>query len=345
MNMVMETHKEKDSVSNMENESLLALSRDEAMNLYDTMLKIRFFESREKEILPIEQEGFAHAYIGEEAIATGVCAALNKDDYITSTHRGHGHVIAKGGDMKQMMAELYGKVTGYCKGKSGSLHIADFGLGILGANGIVGAGVPMAVGAAYSAALRKTSQVSVAFFGDGALNQGAVHEAMVMAAVWNLPVIFAVEVNHWQCGVRAEWVYRSEVYENLKVRGEGYGIHSVMVDGNDVVAVYLAAKEAVERARCGQGPTMLCCYTYRIDTHFVGDIDMRKPEEIDYWKQRDPIDQYEKRMLQAKYISGSDIEEHKDQALAKVEEAIDFGRKSPIPTPDVALEDVYVKLK
>ena len=326
----------------MDTDPILDISKDTIWNIYQTMLKIRFFETREKEILPVEQEGFAHAYIGEEAVAVGVCSALNQDDYITSTHRGHGHVIAKGGDMNRMMAELYGKVTGYCKGKSGSLHIADFDLGILGANGIVGAGVPLAVGAAYSIALRKTNQVSVAFFGDGALNQGAVHEAMLMAALWNLPVIFAVEVNHWQCGVRAEWVYRPEVYENLKVRGEGYGIKSVMLDGNDALAVHQAAVEAVARARAGEGPTMLCCYTYRMDTHFVGDIDIREPAEIEFWRQKDPIDNLERRMVEAQLMSGSDMENMKDQVHGLVEAAIDFGRTSPSPTPDVAFEDVYI---
>jgi TPP-dependent pyruvate/acetoin dehydrogenase alpha subunit len=330
----METHKDLISV----------LDQNTAHRLYDTMLKIRFFETREREILPVEQEGFAHTYLGEEAIATGVCAALHTDDFITSTHRGHGHVIAKGGDMRRMMAELYGKVTGYCKGKSGSLHIADFDLGILGANGIVGAGVPLAVGAAYSSVLRKSNQVSVAFFGDGALNQGCVHEAMVMASVWELPVVFVVEVNHWQCGVRAEWVYRPEVYTDLKVRGEGYGIHSVTLDGNDVVAVYQAAKEAVDKARAGGGPTALFCYAYRIDGHFVGDIDFRPAEEIEEWKKKDPIDSFERRLLAAKYMTAGDIEEFKNEVRGLVEEAIDFGRKSPVPGPEVALEDVYVNL-
>jgi acetoin:2,6-dichlorophenolindophenol oxidoreductase subunit alpha len=327
----------------LEKDPILELKKEDVHRLYETMLKIRFFESREKEILPVEQEGFAHAYIGEEAIAVGVCAALNQDDYITSTHRGHGHVIAKGADMNRMMAELYGKVTGYCKGKSGSLHIADFNIGILGANGIVGAGVPHAVGAAYSIALRKSNQVSVAFFGDGALNQGCVHEALVMASVWKLPVVFAVEVNHWQCGVRAEWVYKPDVYEDLTVRGKGYGIPSEKVDGNDVVSVYEAATKAVERARAGMGPTMLFNYTYRIETHFVGDIDIRPVEEIEGWRKKDPIENLERRMIKANLMSGAEIEDRKDKTLALVEEAIDFGRKSPKPTPDVALEDVYVK--
>ena len=178
---------------------ILDVEKDDVLKLYETMLKIRFFDTREKDLITTEQEGFAHSYVGEEAIAAGVCACLNDDDYITSTHRGHGHVIAKGGDMQKMMAELYGKVTGYCKGKSGSLHIADFDIGMLGANGIVSGGIPIAVGAAYSIALRKTNQVSVAFFGEGAMNQGTFHEVANMAAIWNLPVIFAVEVNHVYC--------------------------------------------------------------------------------------------------------------------------------------------------
>ena len=320
------------------------IDQNTAHQLYETMLKIRFFETKEREILPIEQEGFAHTYLGEEAIATGVCAALKKEDYITSTHRGHGHVIAKGGDMKRMMAELYGKSTGYCKGKSGSLHIADFNLGILGANGIVGAGVPIAVGAAYSINLRKSNQVVATFFGDGALNQGAVHEAMVMASVWNLPIVFVVEVNHWQCGVRAEWVYRPDVYVDLKVRGDGYGIESTSLDGNDVVAVHLAAKKAVEKARSGNGPTALFCYTYRMDGHFVGDIDYRPKEELEEWKQKDPIDLFEKRMIEANMISESDISEFKNEVQELVGNAVDFGRQSPVPEPAIALEDVYVNL-
>lgn len=320
---------------------ILDVEKDRVLQMYERMLQIRTFETRENTLIATEQEGFAHSYVGEEAIAVGVCAALNDDDYITSTHRGHGHLIAKGGDMRKMMAELYGKVTGYCKGKSGSLHIADFDLGVLGANGIVSAGIPIAVGAGYSIQLRKTNQVSVAFFGEGAMNQGTFHEAANMAAIYNLPVIFVIEVNHWQCGVRYETVYKKEVRDNLKVRAAAYGMPGENVDGNDVIAVYTAAKQAVERARSGGGPTMLACYTYRIDTHFMGDIDIRPKEEIEYWKKQDPIDRLERRMLQVRLLSTNDIEEIRDRVVTQVEEAIDFGRQSPVPEPEVGIEHVY----
>ena len=323
---------------------ILDVEKGDLLKLYETMLKIRFFDTREKDLITTEQEGFAHSYVGEEAIAAGVCGCLNDNDYITSTHRGHGHVIAKGGDMQKMMAELYGKATGYCKGKSGSLHIADFNIGMLGANGIVSGGIPIAVGAAYSINLRKSDQVSVAFFGEGAMNQGTFHEAANMAAIWNLPVIFAVEVNRWQCGVRYELVYKPEVRENMIVRAAAYGMAAENVNGNDVVDVYQAAQRAVARARAGKGPTMLACYTYRIDTHFMGDIDIRPPEEIEEWKRKDPIDNLEKRLVNSRLLSGADIEEYRVHASELVEKAIDYGRQSPAPAPEVALEDVYVNL-
>jgi len=335
---------------NMNNESglpkdpVLNLEKDKALKLYETMVKIRFFEVREKELKLTEQDGSTHSYHGEEAVATGVCTALNEDDFITSTHRGHGHLIAKGGDLNRMMGELYGRNTGYSKGKGGSMHIADFSLGILGANGIVSGGIPIAVGAAYSAVLRKTKQVAVAFFGEGAMNEGNFHEAANMAAIWDLPVIFVVEVNHWQCGVRYEWVYKPSVRDNIAIRACAYGMEGENVDGNDVVAVYEAAKKAIKRAREGKGPTILACYTYRIDTHFIGDIDIRPAEEIEEWKKKDPIAQYEKRLIKAGLISGSDIEEYKDRITGLVETAVEFGRKSPHPDPKVALENVYVNI-
>lgn len=323
---------------------ILDVEKERVLRMYETMLKIRTFETREKDLIATEQEGFAHSYVGEEAIAVGVCAALNPDDYITSTHRGHGHLIAKGGDMGKMMAELYGKETGYCGGKSGSLHIADFDLGVLGANGIVCAGVPIAVGAGYSIALRKTNQVSVAFFGEGAMNQGLFHESANMAAIYNLPVIFLVEVNHWQCGVRYETVYKPEVREDVTVRAAGYGMSSKKINGNDLVEVYRSAVEAVEHARSGKGPFMLACYTYRMDTHFMGDIDIRPKEEIEEWKRKDPIDNLERRMLAAKILSGSDMEEYRERVAVLVEEAIDFGRQSNPPRPEVGIQHVYARL-
>jgi len=313
------------------------------LKMYEGMLKIRMFEEREKDLIQTEQEGFAHSYVGEEAIAIGVCANLREDDYISSTHRGHGHMIAKGGDLGKMYSELYGREDGYCHGKSGSLHIADFDLGVLGANGIVSGGIPIAVGAAYSAQLRGTDQVSVAFFGEGAMNQGLFHEAANMASVFQVPVVFVVEVNHWQCGVRYETVYHPSVINNIAIRAQSYGFPGENIKGNDLLAVYNAAKKAIEHARSGKGPYLLACYTYRVETHFMGDIDIRPKEEVDEWKKKDPITGIEYRMLEEGILSGSDIEDIKDKVSQEVESAIDFARKSPKPKPESALDHVYVK--
>jgi pyruvate dehydrogenase E1 component alpha subunit len=317
------------------------LNPEDIRKIYETMLKIRMFEIREKDLIQTEQEGFAHSYVGEEAIATGVAAALRKDDFITSTHRGHGHMIAKGGELGKMYGELYGRTSGYCRGRSGSLHIADFDLGVLGANGIVSGGIPIAVGAAYSIQLRKSDQVAVAFFGEGAMNQGLFHEAANMAAIYQLPVVFIVEVNHWQCGVRYETVYHPSVIDNVAIRAQSYGFPGEKIDGNDVVEVYQYAQKAIQHARSGNGPYLLACYTYRIETHFMGDIDIRPEEEVNEWRKNDPIENLERRMVNAAIMSGSEMEEIRDSVTTQVSEAIDFARKSPKPEPQSALEHVY----
>ncbi len=319
------------------------VSGEDLFKIYENMVKIRMFETREKDLIQTEQEGFAHSYVGEEAIAVGVCSALRKDDYITSTHRGHGHMIAKGGDLKKMYGELYGRVDGYCGGKSGSLHIADFELGVLGANGIVSGGIPIAVGAAYSIQMRKSDQVAVAFFGEGAMNQGLFHEAANMASIFHLPVVFVVEVNHWQCGVRYETVYHNEVINDVSVRAKSYGFPGVKINGNDVIEVFNTAKQAIEHARSGKGPFMMACYTYRIGTHFMGDIDIRPESEVEEWRMKDPINNLEKRMVNAGLISGAEIEEIKDKVNGEVEGAIEFARKSAVPDPELALKHVYAK--
>jgi acetoin:2,6-dichlorophenolindophenol oxidoreductase subunit alpha len=322
---------------------IMEVSGEDLFKVYENMIKIRMFETREKDLIQTEQEGFAHSYVGEEAIAVGVCSALRKDDYITSTHRGHGHMIAKGGDLKKMYGELYGRVDGYCEGKSGSLHIADFELGVLGANGIVSGGIPIAVGAAYSIQMRKSDQVAVAFFGEGAMNQGLFHEAANVASIFHLPVVFVVEVNHWQCGVRYETVYHNEVINDVSVRAKAYGFPGVKINGNDVVEVFNTAKQAIEHARSGKGPFMMACYTYRIGTHFMGDIDIRPESEVEEWRMKDPINNLEKRMVNAGLISGAEIEEIKDKVNAEVEGAIEFARKSAVPDPELALKHVYAK--
>ena len=317
------------------------LNDDLLKKLYLSMLKIRLFEEAQAKVYRLgQQEGFTHLYLGEEAVAAGSCMNLNKDDYITSTHRGHGHMIAKGAKLKPMMAELYGKSTGYCKGKGGSLHIADFNIGVLGANGIVAAGIPIAVGAAYSIKLRKTKQVALCFFGDGATTQGAFHEGVNMAATWSLPVIFIIENNYYLVGSRINKV--SKVSDNLSIKAEGYGITGKSIDGNDVIEVYLNVKEAVENARKGNGPTLIECKTYRHHTHFEGDYETRDDEEVKEWLNRDPIIRMESFLLDQKILKKDDLSNFKDKLNIEIEEAVEFAKNSPLPEEKVALEDVYM---
>lgn len=245
-------------------------TKEQAVQLYRTMSLIRRFEeSVKRDYLNKEIPGFVHLYIGEEAIATGVCAALRQDDLIESTHRGHGHCIAKGADIDRMMAEIYGRETGLCHGRGGSMHIADFSVGMLGANGVVGGGYNLAVGAALAnRSILNNDKVSVVFFGDGASNRGTFHEALNVASAWNLPVVFVTEMNEWA----STTPYRTTCnLENLSDRAAAYHIPGVIVDGQNVFAVYDAAKKAVDRARRGEGPTLIEAKSYRIEGHFVGD--------------------------------------------------------------------------
>jgi acetoin:2,6-dichlorophenolindophenol oxidoreductase subunit alpha len=247
----------------------LDLSREKLLELYRQMWKIRLFEEKTYEIYTQGlMPGLAHLYSGEEAVAVGVCSALHPEDCITSTHRGHGHLIAKGGDFYRMMAEIMGKKTGYCRGKGGSMHIADFNLGILGANGIVGGGIPLAVGAALAMKRKGGSGVAVSFFGDGASNQGSFHESANLSAVWKLPVVFVCENNGYGISVSQA---RHQAIQDVSLRASSYGMPGRTVEGNDVLAVCEAALEAVSRARRGEGPTLLECKTYRLGGHHVGD--------------------------------------------------------------------------
>lgn len=318
----------------------MEIPKETLIRMLELMLKIRHFENRVKELFAAgEMPGFVHLYLGQEAIAAGVCATLNQDDYITSTHRGHGHIIAKGADMKYMMAELYGKVTGYNKGKGGSQHIAWPGLGILGANGIVSGGIPIATGAAMSAKLRKSGQVAVAFFGDGASNEGAFHESLNIAATFCLPVIYVCENNLYGVGTRQSCVRK---IENIADRASGYGMLGVVVDGNDVLAVYEAAHEAVKRARSGEGPTLIECKTYRWRTHFEGEPDTYRPrEEVEAWMRREPIGPYRQHLIELGIISASEAEALEQRVVAQVDEAVAFARSSPFPAPESALEDLW----
>ena len=238
-----------------------------------------------------EMPGFLHSYLGQEAVAAGVCETLDEQDYITSTHRGHGHVIAKGLRLDRMMAELFGKTTGYCKGKGGSMHIADFSRGVLGANGIVGGGIPIATGAALASRLRGLDRVAIAFFGDGALSQGSFHEAANMASVWQLPVVFVCENNLYAVSTHQT---RQTKLKHLTERAQGYGFPGKSVDGNDPVAVYEAAAAAVQRARRGDGPTLLECRTYKWMGHYIGDPGAYRPTaEVAEWKAKDPLPRFE----------------------------------------------------
>ncbi len=316
------------------------IPRETLILMFETMLKIRHFEERVKNLFAAgELPGFVHLYLGQEAVAAGACATLREDDYITSTHRGHGHIIAKGGDMKRMMAELYAKVTGYNKAKGGSMHIADPSLGILGANGIVGAGIPIATGAALSAKLRKTDQVAMCFFGDGATGQGTFHEAINLASAFDLPIVYLCENNGYAVGTRTR---ETRNIDDIADRGTGYGIPGVVVDGNNVVAVYEAASEAVDRARAGEGPSLVECKTYRWRTHFEGEPDTyRPPEEVEAWMKREPIAPYRRQLIENGVLTELGADEIEAAVLRELDEAVEFGRRSPEPEPESALEDLW----
>ena len=312
------------------------------VTLYERMLLIRRFEERVGELFRKNKlPGFVHLYNGQEAVAVGICSALRVDDYITSTHRGHGHVIAKGGDVKRMMAELFGRETGYCKGKGGSMHITDMSIGMLGANGIVSGGLPIAVGAAYAAArLRRTDQVAVAFFGDGATNEGPFHEAMNMASAWKLPVVFVCENNLYGIGTRLDRV--SPTSELIR-RAEGYVMRARVVDGNDILATRAAAVEAVAAARAGEGPTFLECRTFRQRAHYEGENPgYWDPSERDQWLARDPLTIAKMRLLEEGLASEADFIEIEARVLGEVAAAVDFAEASPVPAVETALDDVYV---
>ena len=310
---------------------------------YKMLLIRRFEEVINEKFLAGDIPGFVHLYIGEEATGVGVCSVLENSDYITSTHRGHGHTIAKGADVKRCMAELYGKRTGYCKGKGGSMHIADFGIGMLGANGVVGGGFNLAVGAALAIQLRKNDDgVAVCFFGDGASNRGTFHEGLNMAAVWKLPVIFVCENNQWASTTP---LHEATAVTDISVRSASYAMPSEMVDGNDVFAVYEAAVKAVERARSGGGPTLIECKTYRVKGHFVGDPEQYRTREevMDQMESNDPLKKFLERVLGEKLLDEAQLKEIENQVSIDMEEAVKFAEESPFPKPEEAFEDLYVE--
>ncbi len=307
--------------------------------LYERMLRIRRFEEQAAALFAAgELPGFIHVSIGQEAVPVGVCAALQRDDYITATHRGHGQIIAKGADLGRMMAELMGKRGGYGAGKGGSMHICSFDLGVLGANGILGASQPIAVGAALSARLRGTDQVVATFFGEGASAQGAVHEAMNLAAVWELPVVFVAEIN----GYAEMTPYSVHVsVASMVDRAKGYGIEAVSVDGTDVEAVYDAAAQAVERARNG-GPVLLECRTVRWGGHYEGDKQTYRPtHELEGLAEHDPLLVLADRMRETGELDDDVARELEERVADEVAAAVAFGRESPEPAPEETLDHVY----
>jgi len=303
--------------------------------LYRTMLTIRLFEQRvAREFRTGEIPGFVHMYVGEEAVAAGVCANLDDGDYVTSTHRGHGHCIAKGCDLRRMMAEIYGREDGLCKGRGGSMHIADFSRGMLGANAIVGGGIALATGAGLASSVRGSDQVAVAFFGDGAANQGVLHESLNLAAIWKLPVIYACENNGFAESTPS--TYATSV-PDIAGLAAAYGIPGVIVDGADVLEVYEAARAAVSRARAGHGPTLLEVKTYRFMGHFEGDPDRyRDDDERRATRERDAIAALAARLD----ASDAELEAIRAEIEAAVSEAVEFARASP--SPDPAELDRYV---
>jgi pyruvate dehydrogenase E1 component alpha subunit len=318
----------------------MALNKEKLLNMYETMVKIRKFEEKTNDLfLDGKIPGFVHLYIGEEAIATGVCANLTNDDQIASTHRGHGHCIAKGGELDLMMAELFGKSTGYCKGKGGSMHIADRDLGILGANGIVGAGMPIATGAAFAMKYNKTDQVSVVFFGDGASNRGTFHEALNMASTWKLPVVFVNENNGMGLYTKQS---KHQNVKDVADRAHGYGIKGVTADGNDVLAVYEVANEAIKHAREGKGPTLIEFKTWRQRGHFVGDAELyRTEEEKQEWMKKDPIPRYEKYLIESETATKEELQAIKNKVDGMVGKAVQFADESPYPNVEELIEGTY----
>lgn len=314
-------------------------NRDQlAEQFYTTMYRTRRFEQEvfefyKRGLMP----GLAHLYLGEEAIAAGACAALQENDYIGSTHRGHGHLVSRGADLNRMMAEILGKSTGYSKGKGGSMHIMALDKGILGANGIVGGEIPIATGAAYASKLRSDKKVTIAFFGDSASNEGTFHESINLAAAWDLPIVYIIENNLYGISVDIRSVTKEH---QLSKRAVGYGIPGLTIDGNDVFTVYDEVSKAVDRARSGKGPTLIECLTYRWQGHHVGDPgDYRSCEELNKWKERDPIDVLVKKGL----LTQEKIDKIKTQVEKEIADACVFAEKSPYAEAEEAYTDVFVQ--
>ena len=312
------------------------------LDLYQRMMRIRVFEEKVQELHKLGRlPGFVHVYLGEEAVAVGACSVLRDTDHITSTHRGHGHCIAKGADVAPMMAELFGRADGYCRGKGGSMHIIDTGLGILGANGIVGGGIPMATGSALADAVLGRDGVTICFFGDGAANQGVLLESLNLAAIWKLPIIFLCESNHYMEFTPTTDLTAGRIYR----RGEPFGVPSLEVDGNDVLEVRQVTAEAVERARRGDGPTLIEAVTYRFAGHSEGESafvsSYRTEEEVESWKARGPVVTFRRKLLDGSVATAAQLDAIDAAEQAAVEAAVEFAEASPLPAPAEAFEHVF----
>jgi pyruvate dehydrogenase E1 component alpha subunit len=323
----------------------MTLSPEIVKDLHERMVRIRFFEEAAGRLFEANKmPGFIHLYVGQEAVASGVSVALRDDDQISSTHRGHGHLVAKGGDLKKMMAELMGKATGYCNGKGGSMHICDLELNMLGANGIVGGGVPIAVGAGFANKYRGNDTVSVVFFGDGSTNIGAFHEAANMAAALKLPVLFVCENNEY-----AEYTPRekSMAIKDVVERAAAYGMPGKIVDGMDAIAVYEATAQMLETVRAGEGPSFLECKTYRYYNHHgIQTLGMkyRSDDEVEEWKGRDAIDALQRVMVADGVATEDEIDAIRASVQAEVDAAVEFADNSPMPDPEELLKNVYTEM-
>jgi pyruvate dehydrogenase E1 component alpha subunit len=317
------------------------LAPDKQREMLRQMLTIRRFEERASaDYLSGKIYGVVHCYIGEEAVAVGVCSALDRGDRIISTHRGHGHCIAKGADLNRMMAELYGRQTGYCKGKGGSMHIADFDIGMLGANGIVAGGIAIVTGAGLAAQMEGTGGVAVAFFGDGASNAGPFHECLNIAATWKLPMLYVCENNLYAAQTAAA---ATHALSDVAARAAGYGIPGAVVDGNDVFAVYQAASTAVARARAGDGPTLMECKTYRQRAHTerAGQPDPRDKAEVETWMRQDPIARLDRLLRDQDELDDAGLGTMEGEITAAINAAVAFAEASAFPLPEQATDDVF----
>jgi len=316
------------------------LTKEQKAGMLKTLITIRRFEEKAIQLYETAKIwGYLHPYIGEEAIAVGACAAIKKEDWIISTHRGHGHSIAKGADLKRMMAELLGKVTGYCKGRGGSMHIADTELGILGANGIVGGGMPISVGAGFSCKMEGKGKITICFFGDGAANNGVFHESLNMAAIFKLPVIYICENNMYAISMSS---CESVACKDIADRAAAYDIPGVIVDGSDPEAVYEAVTRAVELARKGKGPSLIEAKTYRFGGHHPNDpAEYRDKEEVEYYKtEKDPVKNYKSKLIGEKILTEEDIEKMEQEILKMIEDSVKYAEGSPEPRLDEFLEEV-----